>query len=181
MGWLNDRQRYGWLAIGFHWLTALTVFSLFGLGLYMVELTYYDSLYRVLPDWHRSIGLLLAGLVLIRLAARLCMAQPEPLPTHTRVERRAAHLVHGLLYLLMLGMFVSGYLISTASGDPVYIFDWMAIPSLTGEVDRLEDLAGEVHEWLGWSLVVLAALHGLAALKHHFVDKDRTMRRMLGS
>ena len=74
----------------------------------------------------------------------------------------------------------SGYLITSADGSSIQVFDWFAVPSITGDRKGLEDIAGAVHYWSTWALVLLAGVHGLAALKHHFLDRDDTLRRMLG-
>ena len=88
-------------------------------------------------------------------------------------------MVHwGLLGLLFAAM-ISGYLISTADGSGIDVFGLFEVPSVTGRQNGLEDSAGLVHYWSTWALVVLAGLHGLAALKHHFIDRDATLKRML--
>lgn len=76
-------------------------------------------------------------------------------------------------------MFITGYLIVTAGGRGLDVFDWFVIPSVL-EQDGLEDIAGEVHEIIAFIIIGLAAFHALGALKHHFIDKDETLRRMLG-
>jgi len=180
MQWSNDRTRYGVIHVALHWLIALTVFGLFGLGFYMVDLTYYDDGYRSLPDLHRSIGLTRLAAMLLRLVWRLANPLPAALPTHKPYEIRLAHLVHGLLYLLIFTAIASGYLISTADGSSVDVFGLFEVPSLTGSFRDIEELAGTVHYWATWALVGFAGLHGAAALKHHFIDRDDTLRRMSG-
>lgn len=175
----NDKARYGWVAIGLHWLVALAVFALFGLGLYMVDLGYYDPWYRSAPDLHRSVGLTLLAAVLLRVVWRAVSPPPAPLVSHHRWEKVGARLAHwGLLILLFTAM-ISGYLISTADGSGIQVFDLFEVPSVTGRQSGLEDSAGLVHYWSTWALVVLAGLHGLVALKHHFIDRDATLKRML--
>lgn len=175
----NSRGRYGAVSASLHWLVALAVFGLFGLGYYMVGLSYYDQWYRLAPHVHRSIGLLLLMAVVLRLIWRVLEQTPSPLSTHSRFEVLSAHVAHWLLYLLMLTAMVSGYLISTADGSAIQVFDWFEVPSVTGRVQGMEDVAGDVHYWVTWALVILAALHGLAAIKHHLIDRDDTLRRML--
>jgi cytochrome b561 len=81
------------------------------------------------------------------------------------------------LYLIMAALFTSGYLISTADGNGIEVFDLFSVPAtLTG--DNQEDIAGDIHEWLAWGLISLVALHAITALKHHFINKDRTFVRM---
>lgn len=179
MQFRNTPESYGWVGICFHWLVALTVFGLFGVGLYMTDLTYYDPLYKILPDWHRSIGLTLAGVVVLRLLWRWWTPVPRPHPQHAIWERRAAAAAHLLLYLLIGLMIVSGYLISTAKGQGIDVFGLLTVPSLTGEVPGMEDWAGDLHYWAAWSLMGLVSIHALGALKHHFIDRDDTLLRML--
>jgi len=85
-----------------------------------------------------------------------------------------------LLYLLLFVAMVSGYLISTADGSSVSVFGWFDVPSITGRIKGMEDTAGVVHYWVTLSVVVLAGIHALGALKHHVIDRDNTLRRMLG-
>ncbi|MGO1247630.1 MAG: cytochrome b [Oceanisphaera sp.] len=162
-----------------HWLTALLVVVLFALGLWMRSLSYYDSLYQVLPFWHKSIGFLLLFLILLRLLTRAFTAQPAPLASHKKWERVLARGTHWLLYGLMFGLFMSGYLVVTADNRPGTFFGWFDIPVLFNAMEQQEDIAGLVHEYCAWSLIALSVLHALAAIKHHFLDKDNTLKRML--
>ena len=173
----NSEEGYGWVSITFHWLMALAIFGLFGLGLYMVELTYYDTWYRGSLDLHKSAGILLVFAWGGRLAWRLLNTSPQELGGKAW-EHKVAHLVHILLYLLMLALFVSGYLISTADGRAIEVFGWFEIPASL-MMDNQEDIAGVIHWGLAWSLMGLVALHAAAAVKHHVIDKDRTLVRML--
>ncbi len=176
----NHEDGYGLVAVLLHWLVAVTVFGLFGLGLWMTGLTYYDNWYRLAPWLHKGTGVVLLLLMAVRLAWRLLDPQPAPLPSHASWERRAAGIAHRLLYLLLFAVMLSGYLISTADGRPLEVFGLFSIPAAVTEIDNLEDVAGRVHLWLASSLVGLAAVHALAALKHSFFDHDRTLLRMLG-
>ncbi|RRJ83404.1 cytochrome b [Aestuariirhabdus litorea] len=176
----NSSLHYGWISIILHWLSAVLIVGLFGLGLWMTELGYYDPWYKRGPDLHRSLGLLLFALILMRWLWR--QLNPVPLPERSLKpwEVAAAEWAHRATYLLLIAIAISGYLITTAKGDPIWLFDWFAVPALFGEVKGMEDIAGEVHLLLAWTLVVLSAVHALAALKHHFMDGDNTLIRMLG-
>lgn len=176
----NTSERWGIVAVTTHWLTALVVVGMFALGLWMVELTYYDPRYRTAPHLHKSIGVLLFLLTVSRLAWRWLNPTPAGLPQHTAFERRAARVTHVLIYLLLFAIMISGYLISTADGRPVEVFDWFAIPATVQGFEQQEDIAGLVHLVLAISLISLVSLHAAAALKHHFLDRDRTLLRMLG-
>ncbi|MCG8123100.1 MAG: cytochrome b [Candidatus Thiodiazotropha taylori] len=162
------------------WLVAITVYSLFGLGLWMRSLGYYDAWYQLGPWWHKGIGVMLFVVLLFRLIWRLGNPRPDHLQTHKPYERKAAGWVHLLLYLMLFLLMLSGYLISTADGRPLEVFDWFAIPATLSGLDQQEDIAGKIHLYLAWSVVVVSALHLLAAFKHHFFDRDRTLLRMLG-
>lgn len=177
----NTATGFGVVTIAMHWLVAVAVFGLFGLGYWMVGLSYYDDWYRTAPDIHRSVGILLLMVMVIRLAWRLANPVPRPLPNHSRFEVLAAHGAHLLMYVLIFVAMISGYLISTADGSSISVFDWFEVPSVTGRIKGMEDTAGLVHYWATWALVVLAGLHGLAAIKHHLIDRDDTLRRMLGT
>lgn len=176
----NDSKRYGWLTIAMHWIVALTVVALFTLGLWMVELDYYSTWYKTAPYIHKSIGLLLLGLMLIRLFWRFTSVQPEMAEGMTKAERKLAHLAHGGLYLLIYLVMIAGYLISTADGRAIEVFNWFEVPAVFTAIENQEDIAGKIHFILAISLVVLASLHALAAFKHHFINKDDTLKKMFG-
>jgi len=180
MQWRNSPHRFGLVSILLHWTVALTVFGLFGLGLWMRGLDYYSPWYRAAPDLHKGIGILLFLVMLLRLAWRLCSPPPAPLASHGPLVRRASKIGHGLLYLGLFALMSAGYLISTADGQPIEVFGGFQVPALLSGLPNQADVAGEVHEWLAWALVGLAILHALAALKHHFIDRDATLVRMLG-
>jgi cytochrome b561 len=175
----DSSERYGLVAVLLHWLVAGGVFGLFGLGYYMVDLTYYDQWYQLAPHVHESVGILLFGIMLLRIGWRVANRKPRPLSTHSRLEIIAARAAHWSLYLLILVAMVSGYLISTADGSPIDVFNWFTVPSATGSVRDIEVFVGDAHYWSTWALVVLSLLHGLAAVKHHLIDKDDTLVRML--
>lgn len=180
MHWRNSATGYGWLSIGMHWLVALAVFGLFGLGLWMVELDYYSSWRHTAPELHKGIGLCLFALMLLRLLWRFVSPPPAPLSSYSRLTRLGAKLGHGALYLGLFAVMLAGYLISTADGRGISVFGWFDVPATITGIPEQEDLAGAVHFYLAWGLVILAGLHGLAALKHHVIDRDTTLLRMLG-
>ena len=158
---------------------ALGLISLFAAGLYMTDLTYYDSLYHIAPWWHKSVGLLMLLLLVIRLLWLLLNPTPKPLATHKPWERILASISHRLLYLLILVLCISGYLISTSKGTGIEFFGWFEIPPLKQLSSDNTDLAGEVHFYLAWTLIIIAAFHAAAALKHHFIDRDDTLTNII--
>ena len=176
----NTKTAYGWISILLHWVMALTIAGMFGLGLYMVELTYYDAWYKGSLDLHKSIGILLLGLLLLRTLWRSININPDSADKHaSKFEVTSAHLVHLALYLLMFTLMISGYLISTADGRGIMVFEVFSVPAIPFSVANQEDIAGEIHEILAWVLVVLAGIHALAAVKHHVINKNNTLVRML--
>ncbi|WP_110687820.1 cytochrome b [Salinicola aestuarinus] len=175
--WSNSKNGWGRISIGVHWLSALTVFGLFALGWWMTGLGYYDAWYKMAPWWHKSIGIVLLALSLFRVAWRVL--QPTPAAHGSSRKRLAAHLGHGLIYLTLFVVMVSGYLISTAEGEGISVFGLFAVPALVTGLPHQAVIAGDIHWYAAWSLVVLAVGHGLAALKHHFVDRTDTLTRML--
>lgn len=176
----NTQTEYGYASIFFHWLTAFSIFALFALGYYMVDLTYYHTWYKTAPALHKSIGILLFILMVLRLFWRTKQVTPDHLTSHSNFERKAGKLIHSTLYALIFMVMLSGYLISTADGRGIEVFELFVIPGFGSFFENQEDLAGLVHKWLAYGLIALALLHTLAALKHHFIDKDNTLNRMIG-
>lgn len=178
--WRSTDDTWGWAAVLLHWVTAVAVFGMFVLGLWMVELTYYDPWYHRAPWVHKGVGILLFSIVVLRLGWRIADPAPRPSAGHSVLDRRAASLAHTALYLLLFAVMLSGYLISTAEGQGLDVFGLFQVPATLSGMPGQADAAGRVHLVLAWALVGLAVGHGAAALKHHFVDRDRTLRRMLG-
>ncbi|MCE8041699.1 cytochrome b [Billgrantia desiderata SP1] len=175
--WRNTRTGWGLVSIALHWLSALTIVGLFVLGWWMTGLGYFDPWYNLAPWWHRSLGMLLLFATLLRILWRLF--QPTPQAQGSRFERIAAHLGHIALYVLMLTVMISGYLISTARGRGISIFDWFEVPALISGLPNQASIAGDIHWYSALALMLLAAGHTLAALKHHFIDRHDTVLRML--
>jgi cytochrome b561 len=175
----NSTSGYGLVAILLHWGMAALVIGLFLLGLYMTGLDYYHPWYRSAPDLHRGLGVVTALLLIVRVAWRSADVRPGPEPGTPRHLARAAEWVHRTLYLLVLLIVVSGYLISTADGRGIDVFGVFELPALVSGIDNMEDVAGEIHFALAVGLMGLVALHAAAALKHHFLDGNGTLKRML--
>lgn len=177
---LNTRKYYGAIPIFIHWASVVVIAGMFCLGYWMVDLDYYSSWYRRAPMIHKSIGILFALVLILRLGLRVTSPVPAPTGAGRGWETRAARAVHRLFYVLIAAQLAAGYLISTADGRSVSVFGWFEVPATVTSIPDQEDLAGVIHWYLALSILILAALHALAALKHHFVDRDATLRRMLG-
>lgn len=176
----NSPTRYGVISMSLHWVMAIAVYAMFGLGLWMVTLSYYDGWYHQAPELHKSIGFMLMLALVIRLLWRRFSPVPPALKSQTRLTRISATAAHLALYAVLFAILISGYLISTADGKPISVFGLFDVPALLADAGAQADLAGTVHLWLAWGVVTLSVLHGLAAMKHHFIDKDATLTRMLG-
>lgn len=174
----KEKTTYDGLSIAIHWISALTVIGLFAVGLWMVDLNYYSQWYKPVPHWHKSAGICLALLTLFRLAWK--HINKPPAIDGARWEVMAAKVAHGVIYLLLFGLFISGYLISTADGRSIEVFNWFSVPGMGELFEQQADIAGEVHFYIAVTLIGLVSLHALAALKHHFINKDNTLKKMLG-
>jgi len=174
----NTSAGYGLVQIALHWLMVALVAVLLPLGLWMTELDYYDSWYKKGPDLHRAIGVMVGLLLLLRIVARWTQTQPTALG-RAGWEQTAARISHLLLYLLPLALVISGYLISTADGRSVEVFGWFEVPAVLHGLEGQEDIAGDIHFVLAMLLLGMIGLHVLAALRHHLILKDATLRRML--
>jgi cytochrome b561 len=172
----NSDNRFGLIAILFHWIMAILIIGMLTLGLYMVTLSV--SLEKLkLYGWHKEYGLLILGLVLFRLFWRLINITPQlSLPW---LEIFAARMVHWAFYVFMLAMPLTGWLMSSASGVSVSFFGLFTLPNLVSANETLRPLFKATHHWLGYGLIALILLHTAAALKHHFINKDDILRRMI--
>lgn len=173
----NNKNNYGLVSILLHWISAFTIFGLFGLGYWMVDLSYYSEWYKTAPLVHKSIGMILFFIILFRLFWKTINI--KPISIGNRFEIKISKIVHFLLYLLMITIFISGYLISTADGRGIEIFNIITIPSIGEFIENQESVMGSIHKYSTYILMVLVGLHSIAALKHHFINKDNTLKRMI--
>lgn len=170
--------RYGAVAIALHWLVAAALVATFPLGLYMADLP--DSPRKLeLAAYHKWIGVTVLALMAARLAWRLAH-RPPPLPSAMPAwQRHAAVAAHWGLYALLLAIPVSGWLYSSAAGVPTTYLGLWALPDLVGADEALAATLKLAHQALAFALLALVVIHVAAALKHHFVDGDGLLARML--
>jgi cytochrome b561 len=173
---VGGHARYTRVAIALHWTIAVLVIVNLTIGLL------HDSLLRGALPLHKSIGMLVLALSLVRLLWRFTH-RPPPLPaTVQRWEKGLAHAVHWLLYALMILIPLSGWVFTSASPKrhPLDFFGLFPLPMFPVTQDRdISHMVAERHEQLAWLMIALILLHVGAALKHRFVDRDRTLDRML--
>jgi cytochrome b561 len=171
-------DRYTRTAITMHWLIALLIFAAFPLGVYMHELPLSPDKLR-LYSYHKWIGVTIFLLALIRVSWR-ATHRPPPMPeSMAEWEKLAAHATHYALYALIFIIPVSGWLMSSAKGFQTVWFGVLPLPDLVGKNKELGDMLLEVHKVLNFLLFGLVLAHIGAALKHHFIERDDILARML--
>jgi len=176
----NTEQRYGAVAIALHWLMAAALLALLTMGLYMVRLpdVGFDTRKIVLIIYHKEFGLLVFALATVRLIWRVGNALPALVRTLPEWQKVAARFVHLCFYGLMFALPVTGLLMSSAAGIPVSLFGLFDLPDLMPYSDHWFRALIEIHKWLAYSLIACIVIHAGAALRHHFVFKDETLKKM---
>jgi cytochrome b561 len=169
--------RYTRTAQALHWIMAALLVGLVSLGLYMHELPLSPRKLQ-LYSYHKWAGVTAFLLLLARLAWRATHRPPSLPPGTSPAIRAAASTGHALLYLLMIAIPLSGWLMSSAKGFQTVWFGVLPIPDLVGKDAGLGETLRAVHEYLNLTLIVVALGHVAAALKHHFIDKDGLLNRM---
>lgn len=172
--------RYTGFAMTLHWLMAVLVIGLFALGLYMHDLPLSPEKLK-LYSWHKWAGVCAFALLIVRLVWRL-LNRPPVLPEHmSRFEQFAAHATHHLFYFLMIAIPLSGWLMSSAKGFQTVLFGVLPLPDLLDKNKETGDMLQTLHWALNMLLGLMVLGHAAAALKHHFIDKDDVLVRMLPS
>jgi len=187
----TNNQRYTRVAIWLHWLIALLVLGLMASGIWMtdaVEEAGSQKLALQIYQLHKSFGLIILALTLVRLIWRFVHRPPEFVADMPRWERVAARIIQWLFYVLMIGLPVTGWLMVSASpiGLPTLFFGELNVPHYPafsaldyGELELWESRFSEIHEYVAYGGIALIVLHSSAALRHHFLLADDTLRRML--
>jgi cytochrome b561 len=173
----DDGTNYDRVAMALHWATAALVVVQFGSA--MTWDWFSRPVHRAMESMHISLGVLLAAVIIARLIWRL-------MPGHQMSSLQAGWVklaskgVHYLLYLLLLAQAATGFAFRWAQGHAVEFFGLFGIPGPYGQLARpIRRQLHELHEWIGWTIVIIAFAHALAALYHHYVLKDRVLKRML--
>lgn len=172
------QQRYTITAIIFHWLVALMIIAAFTMGLVMTEMSLSPAKLKYY-SWHKWAGVTILGLATMRLLWRLTHSAPA-YPDHMpEWQKTIANALHGLLYVLMFAVPVSGYFYTLSAGYPVVYFGLIELPVLIEKNAELKPVLQALHFWLNMTLASLVGIHVMAALKHQFIDRDGVLKRML--
>ncbi|HUW28434.1 MAG TPA: cytochrome b [Sulfuriferula sp.] len=175
---MSQPVSYTRTAIALHWLVAIAIVATFSVGLYMHELPLSPTKLKIY-SWHKWTGVTIFLVVLWRLVWRLTHRPPGPPAGMPAWQHVAAELVHRLLYVLMIAVPLSGWLMSSATGFQTVYFGVLPLPDLLAKNKELGDALTLVHKTLNFTLAGLVLVHVGAALKHHFVDRDDVLARML--
>jgi len=177
----NSEDRYGSIALLFHWSMALLVIGLAALGLYMVNLpdVGFNTKKVTLVLFHKEFGVFALLLLATRLSWRIAQVLPRLVDALPNWQKIAARFVHLSFYGLLLALPITGCLMSSAAGIPVSFFGLFMLPDLVHRSDDLFQLYTAIHKWLSYVLILFIFVHAGAALRHHFIFKDDTLRKML--
>lgn len=173
----NTESRYGLISQSFHWLVVGVILIQYAWAWRIDQAEGFRARLELVTQ-HKTLGMLVLGLAILRLAWRLFNRPPPPPAGLARWELLAAKTGHFLLYLLIFALPLSGWLYSSAAGLGDFWWGPVSFPSLVEASERLEDRFGQLHRLLGIALGAMAGIHVLAALRHHFILKDEVLKRM---
>ena len=174
----NSETEYGTVTKTLHWTIALIVLCLLPVGLFMDDLPL-GALKLNVYNLHKSFGITVLTLIICRICWHIVSHRPNAVETLKPWEKTGAAVVHYSLYILLIAMPLTGWLMSSAAGRPVHFFDLFILPDLVAQDKALSKTFRELHGDIGWIIIAVVSLHIAAALKHYFIDKDIVLKRML--
>ena len=180
---MDTQQTLSPVTITLHWIIALSVIAMIGTGFYMSMFEFYPFY-----DWHKSFGVVIFVIAWLRVWWRIKNGWPAPVRNHPVFEHRLARASHWVLIVGTVLMPVSGMVYSAFGGWGIKVFGLAIVAGtknpVTGKTEPIHAGLGELgqvtHEWVGYLLTGTIILHMLGALKHHVIDKDRTLSRIFG-
>lgn len=172
-------HRYTKTAMLLHWLTALLIVAAFAMGLYMTSIPGFSPTKLKYFSWHKWAGVTVLAIAVLRVLWRTFNKPPPHIDPIPAWQHFAAEAMHVLLYALIFAVPVSGYFYTLAAGIPVVYFKLFTLPILMGPNPELKPVLKEVHYWLNMTMAAAVAAHVAAALKHHFIDRDNVLKRMV--
>ena len=174
----NSSQQWGLVSQALHWGMALLMILVIALGLIGQELPLSGEKIKIFV-YHKSVGILILALVLLRIYWKLTQSQPQAAEGITPQQHKMAGMGHGVLYGLMLALPISGWLLNSAAGFPFKWMDLFAFPNIPGVGESLKGLFIQLHLYLFYILLVVVAGHAAMAVLHHFKFKHAVLTRML--
>jgi cytochrome b561 len=171
--------RYSRTAVFLHWTIAILIVFAFSIGLSMTAIEGITPAKLKYYSWHKWLGVTILAFACVRLLWRLTHPAPPYPASMPRWQKGAAHGLHGLLYLLLFAVPLSGYFYTLATGVPVVYFGVLPLPVLIEKNEELKVVLKQVHYVLNMTLLAAFVLHVAAALKHQFIDRDGVFKRML--
>lgn len=174
----NGKDQYGLVSKLLHWLIAALMITLLMLGVWMVDLSYYDPWYNDALSLHKALGISLGFAVLLKIGWLMLSPNPAPQASLSALERFASHWVHRLLLLAMVVLPITGYLISSSAGAAIEVFNLLSVPALWQVSDNLRELSISLHYYLAYLTLGFVVLHAVAAIKHQLIDHKGTLKRM---
>ena len=177
MQFKNTRERFGIVTKSFHWSIALLIICLVPMGIFLADYAETKTKFALFP-YHKEFGILVLVLASCRVLWHLYSFPPQFVPSLKAWEKWGARVAHALLYVAMFAMPLSGWILSSASGRTVNFFG-IDLPNFVAPSKGTKDFFEDIHGFVGYALIPLVGLHVAGALKHHFFDKDITLKRML--
>lgn len=174
----NTSDSFGWLAKAFHWLIALMIITLWIVGTLMGDMENSPLKFQVY-GLHKSTGIIVLTLAVFAIFWRSGNLKPGLPASVPAWQKSLSSVIKYALYICMILMPLSGWAYSSSAGYPVSIYGLFEIPALVVKDDAMKNFYKEIHELIGNIILVLVGLHVAAALKHHFINKDGVLRRML--
>ena len=171
--------RYTKTAMLLHWLIAVLIVSAFTLGWIMTDIPGFSPTKLRYFAWHKWLGVTVLGFAALRALWRLFNKPPAPPAGLPAWQHMAAEAMHMLLYVFIFAVPVSGYLFTLSAGIPVVYLNLFKLPVFMDANPEWKPVLREIHYWLNMSMAAAVALHVAAALKHHFIDRDNILKRML--
>lgn len=179
----DTREKLSGLTVALHWAIALAIIGMLAYGMWIHELPRGEIKTFHIRN-HKSAGMIILGLALLRIVWRVIQGFPKPVSAAPAWEKGLSHFTHAFLLLATLAMPLSGIYFSQMNGHSVSIFGTEVIPQFVAKEAVVKETAEQaflIHGTLAWLVIGLLALHIAGALKHTFINKDGTMRRMLGA
>jgi cytochrome b561 len=171
-------DRWGMVSQLLHWGIVLGILTMAVIGLTMTEMSSSPQKVRIYA-LHKSIGLTILAFVVLRVLWRAWAGAPTAIATTPHWQHRIASITHVGLYALLFAVPISGWVLNSASGFPLWWFGLFRVPAIAARDRALHELAESTHEFLFWTLILLALVHAGAAFYHHLFQHDATLARML--